>query len=56
MCVTQSDMLDSDRSQMAQWGHRGLDTTNTKQLLLAYSKCNTCHARLTCTHIYDART
>ena len=39
---------------MAQWGHHSLDTTNTKQLLLAYSKRNTCHARLTCTRIYDA--
>jgi len=32
-----------------QRGHRGLNATgtNTKQL---YSKCNTCHARLICTH------
>ena len=29
----------------AQWGHRGLDTTNS----FSYSKCNTCHVCLTCT-------
>jgi len=40
---------------MAQWGHRGLDTTNTK----LYSECNTCYARLTCTcigHVHSLRT
>jgi len=28
---------------------------NTKQLLQQIRKRNTCHARLTCTRIYDAR-
>jgi len=58
MCVTQTDTFRYARNQIerrrwrwrsgttAQRGHRGLDTTNTKQLV-SYSKRSTCHARLT---------